>query len=225
MKSNRLYAVITGDIVGSSKIKNNQRSHLLSLLKSTFCTMEKIIPGRIQSPFEIHRGDSFQGVLSNPEDALRIVILIRTSLRYGFKIKQSQNILDARIAAGIGKITFLPSGRGSEGDGEAFWLSGPILDKMKGDKRLVIRTPWEEINSELDVECALLDALINRWSAEQAQAINGKIKNLTQEQIARQLGISQPAVRQRLKRAGSWAVEELCSRYEQLIQKTKNIEV
>ncbi len=222
MKNQKLYAVITGDVVGSSKIKGNQRSHLLSVLKSTFDTIEKIFPGRIQAPFEIHRGDSFQGVLSNPEDALRVVIVIRTSLRYGFETKQRQNALDARIVAGIGTIDFLPSGRGSEGDGEAFRRSGPTLDKMKGDKRLVIRTPWEEINSELDVECALLDALINRWSNEQAQAIYAKISDLTQEQIAKQLGISQPAVRQRLKRAGSWAVEELYCRYERMIQKVKS---
>lgn len=222
MKSQKLYAVITGDVVGSSKIKGNQRSYLLSVIKSTFDTIEKIFPGRIQSPFEIHRGDSFQGVLSNPEDALRVVIVIRTNLRYGFETKQRQNALDARIVAGIGTIDFFPSGRGSEGDGEAFRRSGPTLDKMKGDMRLVIRTPWEEINSELDVECALLDALINRWSNEQAQAIYGKIRNLTQEQIAKQLGISQPAVRQRLKRAGGWAVEELCCRYERMIQKVKS---
>lgn len=222
MKNQKLYAVITGDVVDSSKIKGNQRSHLLSVLKSTFDIIEKIFPGRIRAPFEIHRGDSFQGVLSNPEDALRVVIVIRTSLRYGFEKKQRQNALDARIVLGIGTIDFLPSGRGSEGDGEAFRRSGPTLDKIKGDKRLVIRTPWEEINLELDVECALLDALINRWSKEQAQAIYGKIRNLTQEQIAKQLGISQSAVRQRLKRAGSWAVEELCCRYERMIQKVKN---
>ena len=36
MKNQKLYAVITGDVVGSSKIKGNQRSHLLSVIKSTF---------------------------------------------------------------------------------------------------------------------------------------------------------------------------------------------
>lgn len=222
MKNHKLYAVLTGDIVGSSKLKASQRSHLLSVFKSTFNTIENILPGRVRAPFEIHRGDSFQGVLSKPEDALRVVIVIRTSLRYGFKTKQRRNVLDARIAVGIGPIDFLPSGRGSEGDGEAFRRSGPILDKMKGDQRLLIRTPWQEINSELDIECALLDALVNRWSAEQAQAIHGQIRNLTQEQLAKEFGISQPAVRQRLKSAGSWAVEELCCRYERLILGVKS---
>ena len=217
MKNSGLYAVVTGDIVGSSKLTASQRSRLLSVLKSSFDTIKDVLPDGIRSPFEIHRGDSFQGVLSKPEAAIRVTIVIRTSLRHGFQTKQRRYALDARIAVGIGSIDFLPAGRGSEGDGEAFRRSGPILDRMKGDQRLLIRTPWQAVDAELDIECALLDALVNRWSAEQAQAILGQIRGLTQEIDAREFGISQPAVRQRLKSAGGWAIEELCRRYEQLI--------
>ena len=62
--------------------------------------------------------------------------------------------------------------------------------------------------------------MVNKWSAEQAQAILGKIMGFTQEKAARKFGISQPAVLHRLKSAGGWAIEELCNRYEQLICKT-----
>lgn len=217
MKNNRLYTVITGDIVGSSRLTASQRSHLLSVMKSSFKTIKDILPDGIRAPFEIHRGDSFQGVLSKPEAALRVAIVIRAGLRHGFETKQRRYALDARIAVGIGPIDFLPAGRGSEGDGEAFRRSGPTLDGMKGDQRLLIRTPWQAVDAELDIECALLDALVNRWSAEQSQAILGQIRGLTQEEAAREFGISQPAVRQRLKSAGGWAIEELCRRYEQLI--------
>lgn len=217
MKNNRLYAVITGDIVGSSKLTASQRSHLLSVLKSSFKTINDILPDGIRAPFEIHRGDSFQGVLFKPKIALRVAIAIRASLRHGFQTKQRRYALDARIAVGIGHIDFLPEDRGSEGDGEAFRLSGQTLDEMKGDQRLIIRTPWQAVDAELDIECALLDAMINRWSAEQSQAILGQIRGLTQKRAAKEFGISQPAVRQRLKSAGGWAIEELCRRYEQLI--------
>ena len=65
-----------------------------------------------------------------------------------------------------------------EGDGEAFRNSGPELDKMKKrEQNLVIRTPWSEINEELGIECALLDALIQRWTKEQAEAILYQIGN------------------------------------------------
>jgi DNA-directed RNA polymerase specialized sigma24 family protein len=88
---------------------------------------------------------------------------------------------------------------------------------MKGDRRLLIRTPSKEINAELDTECALLDALINRWSTEQAQVILYQVKGLTQESAAKELGISQPAVRLRLQSAGGWAIEELLKRYKDQI--------
>lgn len=216
MIDRELYAVVTGDIVGSSKLKASQRGHFLSVLKSSFETIENILPGEVYAPFEIHRGDSFQGVLSKPEVALRVVIVLRASVRYGFETKKRHHALDARIAVGIGTVDFLPAGRVTEGDGEAFRRSGPTLDSMKGDQRLLIRTPWREIDAELDIECALLDAIVNRWSAGQAQAILGQIRGLSQEKATKKFGISQTAVRQRLKSAGGWAIEELCRRYERL---------
>lgn len=222
MKNRGLYAVVTGDIVRSSKLTTGQRSHLLSVLKASFHTIENILPDGIRAPFEIHRGDSFQGVLSRPEAALRVAIAIRTSLRHGFETKQRRHALDARIAVGIGQIDFLPASRGQEGDGEAFRRSGQTLDGMKGGQRLIIRTPWQEVDAELDTACALLDALINRWSGEQAQAILGQIRGLTQERAAREFGVSQPAVRQRLKSAGGWAIEELCRRFEQVIREKRS---
>lgn len=215
-KSTGFYAVITGDIVGSSKLTINQRDRFLKILKTSFASIDKIFPGIMCSPFEIHRGDSFQGVLSEPEKALSASIIIRVNLRKDFESQRRRKALDARIAIGIGSIDFLPNGRGTEGDGEAFRLSGPILDEMKGDRRLIIRTSQESIHEELDTECALLDALINKWSNEQAEAILCQIRGLNQKEAAKELQISQPAVRLRLKGGGSWAVELLIERYRQL---------
>jgi hypothetical protein len=225
MRDLNLYAVLTGDLVGFSKFIDIDRNHMLSILKTSFNTIENIIPGSVSARFAIYRGDSFQGVLSHPKDALRVAIFIRASLRHSFERKQRRYAIDARIAVGIGTIDFLHADLGSEGDGEAFRRSGPILDRMKstkGDQRLVIRTPWQEINDELDIECALVDVLINKWSTEQAQAIIQQIQGLTQEKIAKSLGVSQPAVQQRLKSAGGWAIEELCRRYERLILKVQS---
>jgi hypothetical protein len=217
MKKTGFYAVITGDIVGSTKFTIKQRGELLSVLKISFETIEEIFPKTLHTPFDIHRGDSFQGVLSEPKNALAAAIIIRASLRCRFETKRRRKALDARVAVGIGSIDFLPEGPGTIGDGKAFRLSGPILDNMKGDQRLLIRTTIERINSEFNIECALLDALINRWSREQAQAIICQIRGLTQEKTAKELGISQPAVRLRLRSAGGWAVEEFLKRYNRHI--------
>jgi len=216
---NKLFGVITGDIVGSSKIMEEQREQLMLSLKSAFETVNSIVPDIVHAPFEIYRGDSFQGVFSHPEKALHAAIVIRAGLRYMFKTKQLRHAIDARMAVGIGTIDYLPGNRASEGDGEAYRRSGPNLDKMRGYRRLLFRTPWPEIDAELDSACALLDVIVERWSAEQAQAILGQIKGLTQEKAAKELGISQPAVLSRLKTAGSWAIEKLCNRFETMIER------
>jgi len=66
----------------------------------------------------IFRGDSFQGVLSRPDEALNAALIIRASLLSKFKGKRTR--LDSRIAIGIGKIDYLPLDQAGEGDGEAF---------------------------------------------------------------------------------------------------------
>ena len=219
MVRNRIYSVLTGDIVGSSRISSEKRAFFLSKLKDLFSSMKTVFPQtEISAPFGIYRGDSFQGILGTPEHALKVAIFLRANLRSGLHVDLELYGLDARIAQGIGTIDSLPEDRVSEGDGEAFRLSGPALDKMKDEQFFLIRTPWEGINGELDVECALLDFLIQKWTPRQAESILCSIRGLTQEQAAAELKISQPAVRYRLQGAGGRVVDLITRRFEQLIK-------
>jgi class 3 adenylate cyclase len=217
-KEERIYAVLTGDIVGSSRTLEMRRKYLLDAMKSSFEIVTRLSPSAIAASFEIYRGDSFQGVLSRPETALRTAIALRAALRRFLKGALHRHTQDARIAIGIGTVDYLAAQKASEGDGDAYRRSGPLLDAMKGNRRLRISTPWPRIDEELGVSCSLLDALIERWSSEQAEAMLGLLQGRTQEAIAQDLGISQPAVVQRLKAAGGWAVEAFCIRYELLIR-------
>ena len=216
MADKKIYAVLTGDLVGSSRVKlEKQREEVLSILKDSFDMIES--PDIIASHFSIHRGDSFQGVLSKPEEALKVAIIIRANLLSKSGVKN--NRLDARIAIGIGKIDYLPENQVGEGDGEAFRNSGMELDKMKkGARNLTIKTPWLETNKELQTECALFNAIIYKWTKEQAEAIMYQIQGYTQEDISKKLKISQSAVFQRLRTGGVWAVKTFLERYEAIIQ-------
>ncbi|MCL7476076.1 MAG: SatD family protein [ANME-2 cluster archaeon] len=216
MVDGKLFAVLTGDLVGSSRFEiETKRDDVLSVLKDSFKKVES--PGIIASHFAIHRGDSFQGVLSRPEEALKTAIMIRTNL---LSNPIEKNIrLDARIAIGLGKIEYLPRDKVGEGDGEAFRNSGMELDRMKkGERNLTIKTPWPETDKELQTECALLNALSHRWTREQAEAIMYQVQGYTQDEIAKQLKISQSAVFQRLRTGGSWAVQALLERFKEIIQ-------
>ena len=220
MMKNKLYAVITGDIAGSSRLQGEQREKLLRELKGSFRIVDKILGNDVMAyPFEIFRGDSFQGVLKTPELSLKASIIIRAKVRGIFKTTL-KDAFDARVAIGIGGISLLPNSRGGEGDGEAYRNSGPELDKMKKKSRLlVIKTPWEEENQELNVECALLDTIISRWSVQQMEVVIEHLTGKTQEQIAKNLKISQPGIRKRIQSAHIYEVELMLTRFEQLINK------
>ena len=211
----KIFAVLTGDLIGSSRFNiEKQRDEVLLALKDSFNKIESI--DIIASNFEIHRGDSFQGVLSKPEEALQTAIILRSNLLSRFKGKRFR--LDARISIGIGTIDYLPKEHVGEGDGEAFRNSGTELDKMKkGEHRLIIKTPWQDVNDEFQTESVLLDSLIQRWTKEQAEAILYQIHGLKQEEIAKILGISQPAVFQRLKTASYWSVQAFLERFRTVI--------
>lgn len=217
LNKEKIYAVITGDIVASSNFKADQRVSLLSVLKESFKTVDQLLPRTLPSPFKMYRGDSFQGLVKNPEEALKVAIIIRSVLRSGIKVKRRENAIDARIAIGLGTIDYYSNDSILEGDGEAYRLSGPVLDSMKSDTKLIIQTPWSNINKELEVECALLDVIINKWSPEQSEAIIGQLKGFNQKEHAKQLGISNPALNYRLAKAGINALLKLLNRYQDLV--------
>lgn len=153
--------VITGDIIGSSQIKIEHRGDLLTCLNTMGDELQCVSPFRM----EMYRGDSFQLLVEDPEKAIKIAILLRAGLIYHTPQKD-EGVWDARISVGIGGINFMSENIVTS-DGEAFLLSGTQLDKI-GKRRLVVKTPWEEVNKELEMSTAFVDDIISGWSSTQA---------------------------------------------------------
>ncbi len=210
--SSSLYAVITGDLVKSSKLSAEHRSQIRGVLKDAFEEIQSLAAGRA---FEMYRGDSFQGVLSDPAEALRAVLILRSMLRAN-QPSESDTAWDARMAVGIGTIEHLPE-NASEGDGEAYRRSGPALDGMKSSKKLCIITPWDDFNSELEASAALLDAVIAKWSVGQAEVVLELLREKSRQEIGKDFDISQAAVHYRVKGAGWFAVEKFLDRYRSAV--------
>lgn len=213
MTGNDLNAVLTGDLVDSSKLSPEQRQRMLEILKEAFATVDDLLE---PAGFEIYRGDSFQGVLRDPSNALEASLVIRSTLRMEQPDDAPVN-WDARTAIGIGTLENLPE-RVSEGNGEAYRRSGPLLDDMKGDRRLRLATPWEEVDEEFNTQAALLDAVIAKWSPGQAEVVCALLGGSSRKEIGRNLGISQAAVHYRVKGAGWTAVERFLKRYRSVIK-------
>ncbi|MDK2889496.1 MAG: hypothetical protein PWR21_127 [Methanoculleus sp.] len=197
MTKRRVYAVLTGDLVRSRDIKDAYGDVCIRRLKDTLAEIGK----DYTAPFSIFRGDSFQGVSSNPEEALKDAVLLRLKLIAGFDRDNRALRLDARIAVGIGTVRYLPAdGSAGEGDGEAFRLSGLELDAMKKTGRgIIATTPWEDFNTTLSIFCDVLDRMIDGYTKRQAEAVMLTLEGLTQKEIGDRVGTSQSAVSYRLR--------------------------
>jgi len=222
-------AVITGDLVKSRSIKNTDIEPVISSLKNTFNEINiHLLDGK--GDFDVFRGDSFQGLIPKPELALRVAIIIRAHLRTyepSGNDKIDKPILnaysDARIAIGIGTINYKAE-RISESQGEAFEKSGYALDALKRENnRLIIVSPWENINNEFSVECKLADAIINRWTASTAVAMyHHLLYGKNQKELAKELKITQPGIHKRLMMYGNAdGIQAFLNRYTMLITKVE----
>ena len=211
--SKRVYAVLTGDLVDYSQLEGRERVEYVNGLREILTHLnEKSLF------FEIFRGDSFQAVLPSSRDALTAALRIRSYIVSRQLSSQKKIKPDVRIAIGVGTIEHYNETHISSSDGEAFRNSGPELDRMdKKRQRLVIKTTRPEVNGELSTECVLLDAIMSRWTAGQAEAIFHTLSGKSQVAIADILNISQGNVSARLHSANFDAVRVMIDRYMQLI--------
>ncbi len=176
--------VITGDIIGSSKIKLEDRAQLLDCFYAMKDELQSISPFKM----EIFRGDSFQLLVDKPEMAIMLAILLRAGFRH-HTISKKEGIWDTKVSVGIGTVDFI-SNEIITSDGEAFQYSGRQFDKM-GKQHLAIKTPWPEINEELAVSTPFADDIITRWSIKQAGMIYlSLIKNQSKKELAESIGTS-----------------------------------
>jgi len=211
-------AVITGDVVNSTKVEGSQYKTLMDSLKASFgCISKQLGNTSSEIKFNIFRGDGFQGVIPAPTAALHASLIIRSSLRKAQPTNSSFS-WDARTAIGIGTIDDL-SKEASEGTGEAYRYSGRSLDQMETNQRLAVKTPWKAVNNEIESQAALLDAVIAKWSPSQAEIVLELLQGKSRKEISSDFDISQAAVHYRIKGSGWTGIEQFLQRYENIMNK------
>ena len=227
-----LSGVITADIVASRQLSAKSRERLYSDLRRF---MKSLKTEGWLSEFEMFRGDSLQCVVKNKENILRVSLMIRAWMKSYtppdtatkgrnqvsgkmrgkgyFSGKQ-----DIRLAIGIGKIDFLQK-KLSYSDGEAFHLSGQALDSLKNtSRRIIVQTADKKFNETIEPSMLLMDAVLEKWTSNQAEIVLYKLKDYKEEQIALEMGISQSAVNQRTKTSKWSAIEKLVAWFEKTIK-------
>ena len=212
-----MQAVVTGDIINSTKYTPEELNIILNTLNNEFSytNSEK----NFKSEFKIYRGDSFQGVILDHVIALNIVMAIKTVVnKIPIKNKKINGLPDLRMAIGIGSIN-LKRNSILESNGEAFQFSGRTLDEMKGDyPRLQIKTANADLDDEINVHFSLLDSVMSKWSTASAEVAYFLHRGFKEIEIAHTLNINQSAVNHR-KKAANWdSVSMLLKRYESVMK-------
>lgn len=200
------YAVLTGDIVDSSKLSKADRQALPVVIKQAARETKKTFPDTVPYDIEVFRGDSWQILVSDAVRSLRIALFFRACLRSG---KERGRGLDTRIAIAIGGIDFVPSGKVSEGDGPAYRASGQALEDLPAGCFLAVEGAPSLSQHGLEAITVLMDAIAQDWTGKQARAVAGALRGWTQDKIAASWPetISQQAVTKHLGGAHWTALE------------------
>ena len=197
-------SILTGDIINSRK---NDDDFWLKTLKEALNTF-----GKSPKYWQIYRGDSFQLEIENCESAFYAALKLKSHL------KSTKNI-DVRIGIGIGKKEFSVD-KITESNGEAFINSGFAFDTYLKKQTIAIKTPWQELNEELNIAFDLALLTMDSWTKNSAEVFKLSLEseNITQKEIANLLGITQGRVSERQKRAGFEPIMKLEKRFRKLIQ-------
>jgi hypothetical protein len=159
-----LHAVLTGDIVHSTKPGAAPMAEVRAALEAATQAAQATW-GEVIGTVDVFRGDSWQVALTSPRYALHTALLIRAALR-------ADCDMDTRIAIGIGPVEAVDAARVSRSVGEAFLVSGRMLDAMRRGKLALAQAahtppqgPW------LEAALGLLDHIAGGWTRRQADLV------------------------------------------------------
>jgi hypothetical protein len=203
-----MIAVITGDITNSKKI--DPKIWLRPLKKE----LDNI--GNSPKFWEIYRGDSFQLIISRPEDALTTAIKIKSTLK-------SIQDMDARMAIGIGSRTHNAQ-KVTESNGSAFIHSGEKFEMLKKEKQnLAIKSDWPDFDKEMNLFLKLSLIAMDNWTVNAAEIVKTTMENpdKLQEELGQIVGIKQNAISNRLKRAYYDEIMEVNEMYKTKLKTLK----
>ncbi len=208
----RLYAVLTGDIVGSTRLAEQGTSRISEVLPQTSQTVRQYFDQSVPLAVDIFRGDSWQMLFTEPRLGLRAALLFRALLI------SSEPSMDTRVAIAIGAVDHIPSERASEGQGEAYRLSGRKLEALKKPVRMGFSCADEREEATWDTVVQLVDALMTlQCTRPRAIALTGVLRDMKQEDTGRLWGdgpIAQGSVSKHLRGIGWGAISTALRLYE-----------
>lgn len=206
MNVEQIVGVITGDLVGSSSLTDEQKNQAATELNRYLTNNPEIL-----MPMRFFRGDSFQ-VMVVKEKAARIAVFMETII---FAATGTW----ARLSIGIGGVSKISSGNVLTSEGEAFNLSGHQMDGMKEERRLLkIAINSRQFQPIFSAAFHLAENIILGWKPGQAAVIAQIPFTKTQKEIAKKLNISAAAVSKAIKTSNWSSIENFLTGFEETIK-------
>ncbi|MFT3679504.1 MAG: hypothetical protein QM791_04485 [Ferruginibacter sp.] len=201
-----IQAVITGDIVNSTRLTPAKEQRLVNQITGIF--------GDNKSEF--YRGDSFQAYIKKPSEALKLALLCRAAA-ISLSKEAKEVPADVRLSIGIAAVT-VPVKLLKTARGEAFVLSGRHFDEIvKREERLIITTANALANTGLMVISDYVNSIFALMTGKQAEVIYELLRGEKQKMVAKKLKKTKSTIHQRVT-AGRWPeIEKLLKHYETII--------
>lgn len=200
MAEPKTWAVLTGDIVGSSKLEPTVLKAVMQRLRESAVLFGQVFDGSVRGKLDVYSGDGWQLLVPDWRRSLRAGLYLRAVLKSEEMFKT-----DTRVAIAWGPVdeADVNPARISESTGPAFTRSGRALAEMKRHDRLALdigSTDWP--GKLLGTSVKLIDELASGWTPRQAIVLAAALIDESQGDIAERLGVSQPTVNRLLRRAG-----------------------
>lgn len=164
--NHRIYAVITGDIVNSTKLSPSELAHVRETLSKTVRGFSARNSDSIVRGMEFFQGDSWQLLMRDPRASLRLALLIQANLK-------SQRDVETWASIGIGSVDSIEKSAATS-TGEAFTLSGRALEETTGYFGLTgaLSDRAGDMAQWFTASLRLCSGLMRSWTRRQAEAMS-----------------------------------------------------
>lgn len=185
---------IIADIVGSRELAD--RTAAQEALEATFARVNGIIS--LEEPFAPTVGDEFQAVAADTTTAIVATLVARLVFPGG---------LDCRFGLGAGESQRIASAAPDAlRNGSAWWRAREAIDTAHRHMdvgRTTVRTWYAgEGDGIVNAHLVMRDHVIGRMKQVDRDLTLGQLLGRTQKELAREVGITQSAVSQRMERSG-----------------------
>ena len=203
--------VIIGDLVRSRDV--NDRPGLQKRLQGALKEANQRFGASAVAPLEIVRGDEFEGGYYDPSVCFNVFSFLE------------RKIYPARIKAGLGVGTLSTPVKDSISlmDGSAFHRARSAIELAKNiETDIVLKSPSEDRDDMLNAVFELISLIKEDWTGRQWEIVNyyRADTSMTQSDIAKNFGVSQPAIAKILNRA---KINHLTKTYEVIKSQLKKL--